>query len=110
MTVGRLENWKDIRELVLMTIGTDKGRWWADREFGSELWILRQKGKIDGTTAGMVRQMILDCLQWLIDDGLAAKIECDTELVGKTRVNWRVTVTKPDGKDLQMEDSWNGIA
>lgn len=37
MTIGKIENWSDIRELVLMSIGTDKGRWWAYPEFGSEL-------------------------------------------------------------------------
>lgn len=109
MTLGKLENWQDIRELVLMSIGTDKGRWWADREFGSELWILRQKGKIDGTTAGMVRQVILDCLQWLIDDGLAAKIECEAEQQGRNTIAYRVIVTRPDGKTISVEESWNGI-
>ena len=41
--------------------GTDKGRWWANPDFGSELWLLRQAGKVDGTTAGKVRAMVLEC-------------------------------------------------
>lgn len=109
MTLGKIENWQDIRELVLMTVGTDKGRWWADKEFGSELWQLRQTGKIDGKTAGEVRQMILDSLQWLIDDGLAKTIECSAERAGKSRINWSVKVTRPNGSDIKVEDSWNGI-
>lgn len=109
MTLGTIENWQDIRELVLMSVGTDKGRWWADEELGSELWKLRQSGKIDGKTAGTVRQMILDCLQWLIDDGLAKAIECETEWADKTRINWSVKITKPDGSDIKVEDCWNGI-
>ena len=94
MTIGKIENWQDIRELVLMSIGTDK---------------LRQTGKVDGNTAGTVRQMVLDSLQWLIDDGLAKKIECTAERADKNRINYRVIVTKPDGKDIKVEDSWNGI-
>ena len=109
MMLGKIENWQDIRELVLMSIGTDKGRWWAYPEFGSELWQLRQTGKVDGNTAGTVRQMVLDSVQWLIDDGLAKKIECTAERVDKNRINYRVIVTKPDGKDIKVEDSWNGI-
>lgn len=109
MMLGKIENWQDIRELVLMSIGTDKGRWWAYPEFGSELWQLRQTGKVDGNTAGTVRQMVLDSLQWLIDDGLAKKIECTAERVDKNRINYRVIVTKPDEKDIKVEDSWNGI-
>ena len=109
MTIGKIENWNDIRELVLMSIGTDKGRWWADPEFGSELWQLRQTGKVDGNTAGTVRQMILDSLQWLIDDGLAKEIECEAERADKNRINYRVKVTRPNGSDILVEDIWNGI-
>lgn len=109
MTHGRIDNWQDIRELVLMSVGTDKGRWWAFPEFGSELWILRRTGKVDGKTAGTVRQMILDSLQWLIDDGLAKSVECVAERSGRTRIDWRVTVTKPDGNITNVEESWNGI-
>lgn len=109
MTIGKIENWSDIRELVLMSIGTDKGRWWAYPEFGSELWQLRQTGKVDGNTAGTVRQMILDSLQWLIDDGLAKEIECEAEQADKNRINYRVKVTRPNGSDILVEDIWNGI-
>lgn len=109
MTLGKLENWKDIRELVLMSVGTDKGKWWAYPEFGSELWQLRLTGKVDGNTAGTVRRMVLDSLQWLIDDGLAKKIECVAERADKNRVNYMVTVTRPDGTDIKVEDCWNGI-
>lgn len=109
MTLGKIENWQDIRELVLMSVGTDKGRWWACHEFGSELWQLRQTGKVGGNTAGTVRQMILDSLQWLIDDGLAEKIECTAERYGKNRINYSVIVSKPDGKEIKVEDCWNGI-
>lgn len=109
MMIGKIENWQDIRELVLMSIGTDKGRWWAYPEFGSELWQLRQVGKVDGNTAGTVRQMVLDSLQWLMDDGLASKIECQAERDGKNRINYKVTVKRPDGNDIKVEDSWYGI-
>jgi hypothetical protein len=48
----RIEQWVSIEELALMSIGTDKGTWWADPDFGSELWLLKKEGKVDGQTAG----------------------------------------------------------
>lgn len=109
MTLGRLENWQDIRELVLMSIGTDKGRWWADSDFGSEIWKLKQTGKITPETAGTFRQLVLDSVQWLVDDGLASSIECEAEQQGRSAIVYRVTVTKPDGNTISLEESWDGI-
>ena len=109
MTLGKLENWKDIRELVLMSIGTDKGRWWADKEFGSEIWKLRLTGKITPTTVGTFRQMVLDSVQWLIDDGLASGIEGEAEQQGRNTIAYRVTVKRPDNNTIEIEESWNGI-
>ncbi len=107
MELGNIENWKDIRELVLMSVGTDKGRWFAYPEFGSELWILRQTGKVTSQTAGTVRQMILDSIQWIITDGLADTIDCETKQMGKNRINWKVTVKKSGQKPLYIEEMWD---
>ena len=60
-----IEQWADIRELVHMSIGTNKGTWWADPAFGSDVWLLRQTGKLDEKTAGTLRYMILQATQWL---------------------------------------------
>ena len=109
MTSGKLENWLDIRELVLMSIGTDRGRWWADKNFGSELWKLRLAGKITPGTAGNLRQMVLDSVQWIVDDGLASRIECEAEQQGRDRIAYRVTVFRPDGVTLEIKETWNGI-
>ncbi len=103
----KLEDWLDIRELVLMSVGTDKGRWWADPEFGSELWVLRQTGKVSGETVGNVRRMILESLEWLKDDGLASKIECSARQVGKFRIEYTVTVIKSDGSETLIKEVWN---
>ena len=107
--VTRIENWTDIRELVLMCIGTDRGTWWADPSFGSELWILRQEGNVDNRTAGRVQQMILDCLMWLKDDGLAADIECYAERAGKDEIAYSVTVLRPSGDPVIVKDTWNAV-
>lgn len=109
MTLGKLENWQDIRELVLMSVGTDKGRWWADKEFGSEIWKLRQEGKLTPATVGTFRQYVLDSVQWLINDGLASKIECTAEQSGRSTIAYCVTVTRPDSSTIEVKEVWNGI-
>jgi phage gp46-like protein len=104
-----VENWNDIRELVQMCIGTDKGSWWADPNFGSELWILRQRGKVDGRTAGTLRRMILECIQWLFDDGLVKKIDCEAERTGKNEISYCVTVFAKDEFTLLIKEVWNAV-
>lgn len=105
----KIENWTDIQELVAMSIGTNKGQYWADKSFGSELWILKQTGKIDGSTAGKVRSMILDSLAWVQTDGIAKEIECESERVGKNQISYTVTVIRPSGDTVMVKDVWNGI-
>jgi phage gp46-like protein len=104
-----IENWADIRELALMSIGTDKGSWWADPAFGSELYLLKANGKVDGKTAGTLRRMLQECLAWIIDDGIAKQISCLTERTGKNEITWVIEITKPDGDNLFIRETWNGI-
>lgn len=105
----RIEQWDDIRELALMSIGTDKGAWWADPAFGSELWLLRKNGKVDGQTAGTVRRMVLDCLQWIIADELAAKIDCVAERTGKNEIRYQVTIIRPNGNNVLITEVWSAV-
>ena len=109
MEAARIESWADIRELSLMCIGTDRGTWWADPDFGSELWMLRQEGKVDGRTAGRVQQMILDCLEWMKRDGIASDIQCRTEQSGKNEITYSVTVFRPNGDTVMVKDTWDAI-
>ena len=105
----KIENWTDIRELVLMCIGTNKGTWWADPSFGSDLWIIRQEGKVNERTAGMVQQLVLNATQWLVDDGLAVSITCDAEREGKSTIGYTLTVIKPDGETIEIKEAWNAV-
>jgi phage gp46-like protein len=105
----RIQGWADIRELALMSIGTDKGAWWADPGFGSELWLLRQTGKVDDRTAGTVRRMLDECLAWLKEDGLAGGIACTAERGGKNGITYAVTILRPDGDPVIIKDTWYGL-
>jgi phage gp46-like protein len=106
---ARIEQWADIRELVRMSIGTDKGTWPDDPNFGSELWLLKKTGKVDGQTAGTLERMIRESLQWLIADKLADTVDCAAERNGKNRIDYRVTVTRPGGSTVTVEEVWSVI-
>jgi phage gp46-like protein len=90
-----------------MSIGTDKGAWWVDPSFGSELWLLKKEGKVDGRTVGRLEQMIRESLRWLVNDGLALTVDCAAERDGKNRIDYQVTVTRPDGSTVPVKDVWN---
>jgi phage gp46-like protein len=104
-----IENWNALRELVQMSIGTDKGLWWADPNFGSELWLLRQSGKVDGHTAGTLRRMILECIQWLVNDELVKNIDCEAERSGKNEISYCITIFAKDGSTFMVEELWNAV-
>jgi phage gp46-like protein len=105
----KLENWNDIRELELMSIGTNKGSWWADPEFGSEIYLLKENGKVDGKTAGTLQRMLQECLVWLVTDGLAKRINCLAERAGKNRIDYSIETIKPDGDSFTIKDVWSGV-
>jgi phage gp46-like protein len=107
MATAKIEHWADIRELVKMSMGTNKGAWWADLDFGSELWLLRQKGKIDGQTAGALRQMVLQATQWLVTDKIVNTIDCQAERTGKHEIPYTVTVVQPNGDSALIKEVWN---
>jgi len=106
---ARIENWQDIKELALMSIGTNKGTWWAYPDFGSELWLLKQTGKVDGQTAGTLRRMILEATAWLITDGLAQKIDCEAERTGKNQISYRIVISRPNGEPFSIREAWNAV-
>lgn len=92
-----------------MSIGSDKGRWFADPEFGSELWILKQTGRVDGLTAGTLARMVRESLQWLVAGGLARGVDCEARRAGTDRIDYTVTVTRPDGSAAVIEEAWNVV-
>jgi phage gp46-like protein len=105
----RIEQWTSIGELVRMSIGTDKGTWFADPAFGSELWLLKKEGKVDDQTTGKLERMVRESLQWLVSDSLALAVDCAAERNGKSRIDYLVTVTRPDGSPVIVKEVWNVI-
>ena len=109
MATVAIEDYRSISTLVEMSIGTDRGRWCLDPDFGSDLWLLRQSGKTTGDLLIDVKQEIIRCTSWIKGDGLASEITCETELSGKDRVNYKVKVTKPSGSTELINGVWDGL-
>ena len=105
-----IEQWADIRELVHMSIGTNKGTWWADPAFGSDVWLLRQTGKLDEKTAGTLRYMILQATQWLVKDGLVQEITCQAARTGKHEITYTVTVIRTQGTREVLKEVWYALS
>jgi phage gp46-like protein len=104
---AKLENWADIKELALMSIGTNKGSWWADPNFGSDLWLLKREGKVDGNTAGTFARALRECLSWLVSDGLCESVDAQAERAGKNAIAYAITLSKPDGNSDLITEVWN---
>jgi phage gp46-like protein len=92
-----------------MSVGTNKGTWWADSGFGSDLWLLKQGGKNTAQTAGTLRRMVLEATAWLVADGLVKKIECVAERVGKNEIAYTVTVYRNDGGNELINEVWSAV-
>lgn len=105
---ARIESGTDIRTLVQMTLGTDRGQWWADPDFGSDLWRLRQSGKLGPDVAAKVEAEIKRALAWLVSDRAVQSIAVSTRIADKTRIDYAVLVTR-DQETLQIEGVWDAV-
>lgn len=102
----------------------DRRGWWGDltSEFpndkiGSRLWLL-ERSKTLPEVLEKVKLYCFEALQWMIDDGVVAKIEVEVERQGSVEtpiLAWLVRLFKNDGKELslrfdrQWEAQFNGI-
>lgn len=102
-----LNNYQDIRYLVLMTINSSKNKWWADSNFGSNLFLI-QKSKISKYSANEVKRIISESLEWIMKDNLAKNINVNTE-IEKTRINWTIEIIKPDGENELIKGVWDNV-
>lgn len=68
----------------------DRRGWWGDLvspetegdRIGSKLWLL-ERSKTEPSILFRAKQYVEDSLRWMIEDGLASKIEVETERQGK---------------------------
>lgn len=99
--------------------GDYKG-WWADTyndyKIGSRLWTLRRRKATDQVLR-LANEIVVEALQWLIDDGIAENVTVENEwsIRNKGMMNMVVQIFKPDKTklDFKFEEKWgvdnNGV-
>jgi phage gp46-like protein len=95
----------------------DKRGWWGDltgddEPIGSKLWQYN-RAKTTQETLIKVKKTIEDCLQWMIQDGVAEKIDVITERFGtpgNDKLGVEIKIYQSDGNEtaLKFDDLWKG--
>lgn len=99
---------RDDDELPGGELGDGRKRgWWGDStleplsdgtadKYGSRLWLLKRR-KITKQTVEMAREMLEECLAWLVSDGVAAKVTVDVWRYGQSAVAATVEIKRKSG-------------
>lgn len=90
--------------------------WWGDSfpsvpndRIGSRLWLL-SRAKLLPETVARAREYAEEALQWLIGDGVAARIDVEAERQGLYTLALACRLYKSDGKllaDVRFTDAWS---
>ena len=132
---GDLESDSSLETAVIISLFTDKRAadddlllddrnperrgWWGDMvspdvsgdEIGSKLWLLDREKTAPGFQE-KVKNYIDDALQWLVEDGIATKVDVIVErqgTIGNDNLAFQVIIYKTDGREvaLNYETQWS---
>ena len=90
--------------------GTDDRRgWWGDtfasRPIGSRMWLLL-RAKATNETLNKAKDFVTEALQWLLDDGVAARVDVVTQWIRRGQLGALVTIYQQDGTRQALSYSW----
>ena len=101
---------------VLPNAGMSRMGWWGDSfppvandRIGSRLWLLA-RSKLTDSTAQQAQDYAEEALQWLIDDGVAARVDVSATRMGLSTLALTCTVLNRSGAvmaRLQFANLWN---
>jgi len=90
----------------------DRRGWWGDLtsgfendQIGSRLWLLEREKTIPNVVI-RAKQYAEEALQWLVNDGVAVKIEVEAErqgMLGNDVLAISCRIFKPDGTDIPFK-------
>ncbi|TCK43977.1 phage gp46-like protein [Paraburkholderia sp. BL8N3] len=87
----------------------DPRGWWGDieedRPIGSRLWLL-DRSKQTQEVLNDARDYIIEALQWLVDDGVVASMDVQTEWVRDTFLGAQITLNQPTGPNISLTYAW----
>lgn len=95
----------------------DRRGWWGDTRppvsgdaIGSRLWLLAREKQLSSVLA-RAKTYAEEALAWLIEDGVAAKVQVETSWL-KDRSGWlaiAVSVERPDKTMVRFEHLWRTV-
>lgn len=125
---SQLQSGNDLQTAVLISLFTDRVAkpddvipdgssdprgWWgdgADAQYpiGSRLWLI-SRAKQTPEVLGLARDIITEALQWLLDDGVAARVDVAAEFTRPGMLGIGVQIYKQDGsrEALNFSYVWN---
>lgn len=95
--------------------GDMKMGWWGDSfptvpndRIGSRLWLLA-RAKITAETILRAREYAEEALRWLVEDGVASRVEVEVERQGLTTLALACRIYKTGGRpvDVRFTDAWS---
>lgn len=121
---GALASGNDLASAVLISLFTDRQAdaddvlpdgsddrrgWWGDagaeKSIGSRLWLL-DRSRLNQDVCNTAKVYIVEALQWVIDDQVAARVDVSTAINGRSRMDVLVTLTRADGSRVPLQYSW----
>ena len=103
---------------VLPVPGGSRMGWWGDSfapapndRIGSRLWLLA-RAKLTDAAAQLAQDYAREALQWLIDDGIAARIEVQAERQGHGTLALACSLFASDGSAaavIRFANVWNQL-
>lgn len=92
----------------------DRMGWWGDQtsdiegdEIGSRLWLL-DRAKVTTENLRRSENYSLECLQWMIDDGITDSITVNSSYTPNKVMVTVIEIQKPDEENTRFEVNWEG--
>lgn len=114
----------DLQTAVLLSLFTDRAAnsddvipdgtgdprgWWGDLDedspIGSRLWLL-DRSKQTQEVLNNARDYIVEALQWLVDDGVVASMDVQTEWTRDTFLGAQIALYQPAGPNVSLTYAW----
>ncbi|QNB13427.1 hypothetical protein G5S35_17510 [Paraburkholderia tropica] len=114
----------DLQSAVLVSLFTDRlasdddsipdgtgdpRGWWGDIgedvPIGSRLWLL-DRSKQTQEVLNLARDYIIEALQWMVDDGVIASMDVQTQWVRDTFLGAQIILYQPTGPQISMTYAW----
>mgnify|MGYP005983486697 CR=1 FL=1 len=89
--------------------------WWGDSfptvandRIGSRLWLLR-RSKLTNGTAARARDYARQALAWLVDDGVASRVDVTATRTGLQSLRLEIVICRDGQHSITFDDLWSEI-